>query len=662
MKKLLFLCIWAIIGFNSLKIFAQSQNMVDSLYYSAAVERDCEQLDLRTASVIRHENFAKCYLEIAKTDLLADANLEIFRNDAYFKTVNLHGETSFLLENLQLNANYTVQYNNSCDEKSILANFYTGRDEKPEGLTVSHQLFKAMEEFTKMDFLSLSEYLESESQLNYYEKLSFWQDIAFKDAPFGDNLPFGEYPQPNEVHGSGSECACMLLLTLPQFSPGIRIDIDPWVDIPTPDGFVPVYSGSIGAHTTPYSFQYWTDNPDKGGYLPILQGKGAARRQMNIARGRKMHTRLAELSVGDDGSQSPYYAQISIMWFCFGNGFHFADCGCKKDINYTAKYNTRLNSKMELPSCWLCGSKKGMSKAEDWSVLTLATQAGDVSVLAAGRGVVDSECEQTWNTDFFKQVVDIAADIAVVLVGAASGTGGVSWTTQIPNIADGINGLLETPIQNVTGCSQKEAVAALINKKGIINLVPNLGHYLTLYSMGNTHVQGTTSWEGSSLIRSEFNLAVAIPWGYTGNQSEDCCSHGLSSWVIADVPALTLTMGTSTVTITGDSPTNIEALKDDIETWLTLHLLGYNNTEYGALVKLSCGYGGKWDDHNQSMGDNFVPYQVFDMTGKSVASGNSLISDMRSRVFMQDLVLPKGIYFVHFVVNGKSESLKIINP
>ncbi len=662
MKKLLFLCAFIALSTISLKTSAQSQSILDSLYCYSPAKQECEQLDLRTVAVVRYESFAKCYLEITRTDLLPNTDLEIFKNGVYLKTVNTDQETSFLLENLPLNANYAIKYANSCGEETILTNFYTGKNHSMEGLTISHQLFDVMEEFTKMEIFSLSEYLESESKLNYYEKLSFWQDIAFKDASFSDNLPFGEYPQPDMAASSGSDCKCMLLLTLPSFSPGIKNPLES-VDIPTPDGFVPVYSGSIEGETLiDFVTQNWTDDPDKGGFSHILQGRGAARRQYNFAMGRKLHTRLTELSVGGDDDQSTFYSQISIMWFCFGNLFHFADCGCKKDINYTAKYNTRLNTKMELPSCFWCGSKKGMSKAEDWSVLTLTTQTGDMSVLAAGRGVVDSECEQVWNADFFKQVVDIAADVAVALVGGSSGT---DWASQIPDIADGINGLLETPIQNVTGCSNKDVSAALIDKKGIISLTPNLGHYLTLYSMGNTHVQGTTSWEGNSYIRSDFNLAVAVPWGYVGDQSEDCCSHGLSSWVIANVPPLTLDITSPPVTIANDSPANIEALKDDIETWLTLHLLGYNNTEYGALIKLSCGYSNKWENNdalNLNINDAPLPYQVFDMMGKSVASGTSLLADMHTHEFMNNLALPKGIYLIRFVVNDKPQAIKIVKP
>ncbi|MBK8474697.1 MAG: hypothetical protein IPL33_22350 [Sphingobacteriales bacterium] len=168
--------------------------------------------------MVRYESFAKCYLEITRTDLLPNTDLEIFKNGVYLKTVNTDQETSFLLENLPLNANYAIKYANSCGEETILTNFYTGKNHSMEGLTISHQLFDVMEEFTKMEIFSLSEYLESESKLNYYEKLSFWQDIAFKDASFSDNLPFGEYPQPDMAASSGSDCKCMLLLTLPSFS------------------------------------------------------------------------------------------------------------------------------------------------------------------------------------------------------------------------------------------------------------------------------------------------------------------------------------------------------------------------------------------------------------------------------------------------------------
>lgn len=315
---------------------------------------------------------------------------------------------------------------------------------------------------------------------------------------------------------------------------------------------------------------------------------------------------------------------------------------------------------MELPSCFLCGTKKGLSTAEDWSVLTLHSQAGDFQTLAAGRGVVGTKCNVSWNPDFFISIVDIAEGIATALIGGGSTT---DWASQVGTIADGIQNIIQTPIQTASTCAATSEDVALIHKDGMFTIDPNMPYYLSLFSGGNTVVSGATSWTGYARIVSDFRLALAVPYGYYNDQPETCCTYGLSSWVMGNyqtLPYVTPTGVIATVLDPFPSPTNIEAMKADILSFFQLYLLGFNNTEYGALWKKACTAGGKWDDNLSYPGDIIGEYALYDMAGQLVDSGRGRMEDIGEQIQSTPKFFQKGMYILQFKANGNILSKKII--
>ncbi|MBK8474366.1 MAG: hypothetical protein IPL33_20555 [Sphingobacteriales bacterium] len=282
---------------------------------------------------------------------------------------------------------------------------------------------------------------------------------------------------------------------------------------------------------------------------------------------------------------------------------------------------------MALPSCFLCGSKKGRSKAEDLAVLTLSDQTGMVTVLDAGQGTVGSECEQTWNVDFFLNLVDVAAAIATPILSGGSTT---NWGDAVDEIASSLQTLISTPVQNITGCSSKDELATLIHQNSQFTMGANVITYLTLFSMGNTTVQGATSWEGETSISSEFSLAVGISPVSNGDQPKYCCSHGLSSWIVANFETITLPPmppfipNSITVSDPYPSPTNMEALLSPIEGFFDALLLGFNGEQYGALLRPWCETGNKWAINSNIATNEVVAYTIFDLVGRAVYHGTAL--------------------------------------
>lgn len=680
MKRIFFFCILTLGGLISLKTFAQSENVADSLYYLQSTESDsdsslveypfaayqeqyCSQLNITARAVVRYESSAVCYLELQDYPDLLGSTLLVLSDNEIYKAITAKGERDFLLENLPLNRNFIVQYADGCGRTTNLTSFTTLAENQLEGIVVSPKLMTMMGDYYQTMVFTLPEYLESESTLSYYEKLSFWQDIAFNDQPFADNLSYGEFPIENaSINSSGSECNCRLLLTRPAFAPGYENNIEPAASIPVPTGDVAVYSGHISTNGWSEEENWVEDNPDKGKFYRSLGNKGAARRQVNWAKGRKIHTRISDLNTS---ASDINYSQIQILWYCFEGFFHFTDCGCRKTVDYKAKYNTHMRSQMALPSCFLCGSKKGRSKAEDLAVLTLSDQTGMVTVLDAGQGTVGSECEQTWNVDFFLNLVDVAAAIATPILSGGSTT---NWGDAVDEIASSLQTLISTPVQNITGCSSKDELATLIHQNSQFTMGANVITYLTLFSMGNTTVQGATSWEGETSISSEFSLAVGISPVSNGDQPKYCCSHGLSSWIVANFETITLPPmppfipNSITVSDPYPSPTNMEALLSPIEGFFDALLLGFNGEQYGALLRPWCETGNKWAINSNIATNEVVAYTIFDLVGRAVYHGTALPSEMRQAQFLREKLPQKGVYVVSFNIDNKSYSFKLINP
>lgn len=644
-------------AFCCLPLQAQTEN--DPAYHETNAA-DCEQLNAVATAVVRYKTTATCYLRIGNTSFFETTQeLFIVQGENKYRTVALNKQQEFLLENLPLNADFSVYYYNSCKVKTILTTFTTAavRDHS-QGLLISSPLFDVIAAYYKTEGVSLSDYLRAENALNYYEKLSFWQDIAFQDEGFDANLPQNDYPPAPKQAQAGGDCICLLLLTEPFFAPGSHNNTAAPTDIPVPDGSIAVNNGFIGWDETVNNSGEWVDDdPSHGGYSRSLHGKGAARRQLNDANGRKIHSRESQLNVSGTDI-SPYYAQIKLNWYCFTDLWHFDNCGCKKDISYTAKYNTRLRTKMELPSCFLCGDKRGLSKAEDWSLLTLHSQAGNVEVLSAGHSIIGSKCKQDWNPDFFINIIDIASGVATALL---SGGELSDWAVQVNTIAEEIQTLIQTPVQTAGDCEVIDQQVALIHEDGIITIEPNMPYYLTLFSMGNTSVKGATSWDGYAYISSDFRLGIAIPYGYYNDQPETCCTYGLSSWVMANferIPVMTSSGVWGTIPDPYRSPTNLEAMMDDIKSFFDIYMLGFNYTEYGAMWKKAC-ISEKWAADIDKVTDLSGEYTLYDISGRPVVRGDiGRLAEIHASLQLSPL--PKGMYILHFKSGNQVISQKIV--
>lgn len=477
--------------FSSLLASAQSTESDDTIpkhpfeRYNKII---CSEVGAKSKAIINFETFSVFYLKIAAEKAFENYQITIRLNKKETRPSKFTDDGILVLDRIPRNSLIEIEYVDGCGNISLLYNNNTEKEllGTSEGLEISHEMMALLKKMYASGEIDIAKYLEKDNSIHYYQKLSFYQNTVLKGSAIPDSQVFGIFPISSSVGDQKvSRCDCRLLVTFPSFSPG-EPHYTGAVSVSGSLNGIPVSLGYIGSDNTTIS-QNWSSNSNEGGgYIHNIYEKGAARHQDTWANGRRIHSRSAEKMVGGDNI-SPNYAYVGITWFCF-NGNTIDACDCRKRVNYTARYDTRLRTSMSLPSCFLCGSKKGKSKAEDWAILALTNEDDFVNVLAAGRGTVETENNSTFNVDFIINYIQILGTLAPVLL--AGDNAGTVFIPLIDELVDQVSYLIQTPILLVSGSSAKDKTAALINKQGSFTITPNETWYLKLFSFGNTKVEG----------------------------------------------------------------------------------------------------------------------------------------------------------------------------
>ncbi len=376
------------------------------------------------------------------------------------------------------------------------------------------------------------------------EKLSFIQDY------FYDGKEFDREQKEIEEPPIAEDCNCKLIRHNQSFSIG----------------------GGSSSPLVDNSFsQIWDKNSKAWGATSYI---GASKYMQLWSYGKRIHSKGASIGVSGDNVSALYHT-LEYNWFCTGNsGYPTEECGlnCQQDVNYTAMYDSRLTTDVELPSCFMCGDKGTEATAEDAAVLVIADNKGRSQVIGAGQGMVSSSFSKINNPEFYIGLGVLAFNVGMGIVAFTVPGAQVLAPAVINGTTNTIKTLIKTPAKFVNGSGGTEDKSLnFISQKGIHSLKPNTPTFIRLYSFGNIRVSGFTSWNNTARILSNGSIAGVIQGG---TQKEPvCCSDLLGNWVTTSVP---------------NAPKPLSSVKQDVGNFLNLYGIPYNQTELGFYSKNNC--------------------------------------------------------------------------
>lgn len=492
----------------------------------------------------------------------------------------------------------------------------------------------------KQDTLTdLYDLLVSDTSMLFSEKFNFVQEYFFNDTllDISDFLN-GIYPKNNDL--VSVECYCKMLLASTSFASGYPRYQNPRTappPYPVPYG----YNGYIDSRVVEVD-EYWdASDHDDGKYFNNGYYKSAAKHMDNFTWGRRTSSKERTFVSGFTGNTgsagSPNYAAIQLNWFCVdpSQRNRKVDCGCEKTVYYRGRYNVRLRSQVELPSCFLCGNKGSRAKAEDYAVMSLFDLDDNYEILAAGRGTVASENHKTYNADWFIELAEVAISLYFALNGDA--------ITQIllNDLVGDISNLLTTNVFFRGTSDSHDETASLIQKNGTFTLQSNSPTFISLHSYGYTEVAGHTSWSSRAGIVSDFSLAVALEPFLEEGQEDKCCSDGVGAWFLASFPEAHV-----------PDLTHIF----NVGNFLFSHHLPYDETSFGVMwEETDCPVMGQVRESipidNNSTNDpiDISKYRIFSANGTLISDGKIDRYIASEKSFEIESPQFPGIYFVIFM-------------
>jgi len=620
----------------------------DSLY----IETDtCENVSTRSSFSIRYSSHAEIYFIVELSDY--SPVFSIHSNSAASSSVanitidTISQETSpselvISVNNVLLDQGYFLLSQNTCNFLDTIG-FVSTSAMETSTLVLSEALMELLGK-EHHSYLNTYELLENDTTILHEEKLSFVQKYFFDDSLFTPSvftgLNPGEFPSnPSLVT---EECECKLLSSQVVVKPGRT------------------YRTTVNQPTGEVGFQRlkkgWTDFNNDAEYYHHLEHKGATRYIQNYSRGRRTGNKSIDLQYGgvvqNDNyiPSTPAVSRLLFNWYCVRGEFgSLESCleGCEKLVHYEAEYISRFISRVGLPNCFLCGSKKAKARIEEYSALVLDDAKGKFEIVAANRFGVASEASTTYNREWFIDYFGFTLSLAAAFIGEAT-----DLPQLIENISERLEDIISNPIILRNGENPQDATFGFFDKVGSFSLKPNTFTRLGIYSSAYSQVSGSTSWYSEAIALGASRINTFIYPGIAEAENEYCCSDGLGSWVMSAY---------------ANSPLDRSNLVSSTSAFYNafFNFIPYNFTGWGIMESpFACPS----DDpsefnrgvYNNSQVDNRIPisYQLFDINGRQVGESQKIQLLKNNTISIRK---PKysGLYFVLlFFDDGSYKTIK----
>jgi hypothetical protein len=515
MKKLLFLVISIL--FSQLT-FAQSESEYEELYFADSIRfneientfaKDCGNLpQIVTNAVVRYESSAEAYLEFDKS-LTDDLRLKLTGEASESAQINISGN-SIIITRIPLNQVFTLTFNDQCDNVISVANIETTVNGQNYINASSRKLFDAINlwaEQKEKSNESLQEYVFNLTEISRYEKRSFLQDYFFNDNVFPDDIEDERLVRSiQESTRSGGDCNCKVL----------QLATNPLSVKPgTVNGTTITQGGVINTGYNNNKRSRWTYNaaykgPAKAVTGLYVQGAGA------LGGG----DREKEIRTQDNpnAAGTPLIAEILYSLICVGAQQDPGDCDCKKRVDISYRYDSRINVETQK---YLFGLVNTSSvEAEDWAAVIVDDGSGKKVIAAEGIKAV-GDCNMTVNKQFVYNAIDMAAAIAATTVSGGA---------LAPVLASEIKNVMKEELFTANSCSSQLFTKTLLDGEISLFLLPGKFVSAKLYSFDHVKMKGKNGFFSLAKINSDFALATSIPGG-TGGKMQSCCMAPKGDWL-----------------------------------------------------------------------------------------------------------------------------------
>jgi len=600
----------------------------------------CDGVHAKASFTVRYDQFAQVYF---RTEI-PEYEMSFFISSSNNPNLSFAVDTLSFLESEDpellltvnqagLNEVFQLWAQNDCGDTLLLADVSSSKSNS-SSVPVSNKLFYTLGDID--GYLNFYDLLENDSSVLFEEKLSFVQKYFFDDSAFSsgsistggilDTLPVN--------HDRLLPCYCKLIKGKPLKEPFTNGD--------------PEFYGSSFVR---YNFPYVLKNNEetvfsKWGTIHSMAHIGPARYINNYSTGVCTGSKYSILGTGDELT-SPTITSLLFNW-SFSSGPYGEWCDdsddlCEKQVNYSVKYDTRLQAVTQLRwASWFCGTNKASrARAEEYAALILKDDNGRFEVLEVNRAGVASEESTTYSDEWFLTVLEFAGTIVRVAAGDSTGV-----LDLIESTAELIENIITNDYVEKDGAENKDLPFTLLNNNtGTFQIKPNSLTELMLVSSGLTATGGALAWKSNSRIESNYRLAAGINGGVADAPSEYCCSDGFSTWSLASMR---------------EAPVNYLALFNSVDAFLFTLGHQYDGNDLGSAVSyFNCptptdesAARGIFDSTNELNGRTIDYYQLFDVNGRLVDESNYYININENAIMINKPEYSGMFFIVAHVTDG----------
>lgn len=513
-------------GFTTLYTSLYGQNIdslnIDSIFVKSYIDNNQEKYTFNY-SLVSYENFVDVLILPSEQTRMGETfEIEIFDNIGSnpIRSALIENSDVVRIPNLMKNREYSLSLsrtNSDGTRQTLNTSINTINTTKGNEFRVSNKFYKAISRWSSLEHQTkkLINFLkENSDNINLYEIAAFIQ-YHYKTGDISDNyssnisvfvnnppiLPNGGGSNPD---GKTRKCNCSLILNTHRYAPSVTES----------------YSGS----------------PEETNYLAISDG--AAKNMLLSMKGKHASGKY-EANIG---GVNPLYAIISYNLVCSD---YYSDlpeeCMCPKKILYDYSYTARLTTKAKNGGGFWIWSAGAEAAAEDYAALTIRN-GSTVTAADAGRVRISSNCNSSWNSDWWTQ----AANVLVSAVGVSIDTNATiaSWANLLPQVVT----LFSTNFFNKSGdCTDKNEVNTLMAGSGELTMTTNKPVDILISSLDYEFVRGFGKWDSRSTIVSDYHLAVVL-LGKDQTRPE-CCTPNVANYHIGNFEDLFVTLQPFNITV-----------------------------------------------------------------------------------------------------------------
>ncbi|WP_299890487.1 T9SS type A sorting domain-containing protein [uncultured Lacinutrix sp.] len=241
-----------------------------------------------------------------------------------------------------------------------------------------------------------------------------------------------------------------------------------------------------------------------------------------------------EKSITGDEVSSNSYSRLSFNYICTNGSLLPEDCGCSKNMYLRASYYNKSSVSTSATGGW--GTHSCFAAVEDDVVLFSIDQYGtdtDVTVLKGGQYQLSRAQDDTWNPEFWMNIVDLASAVAGVVEDFDAG---IDWSDTIADVGGQIVTVFDTPVdihfqEEEDG---EEPGNYTMSYDGGVTLHPNHILSVIMISKGYIYGKGKGKFVSESWHKSDYFISAVLP---LDNSTPECCMENYGKWVSGSMGA-----------------------------------------------------------------------------------------------------------------------------